>query len=382
LIRVAFLNSNSVMRSDKRRAFTINGRFLSQTVTGVQRYARQITAHLDDLLSKENSDFRFDAKIVVPPGAGADYRLSSILVEPTRYGRGPLWDQFVLPFHTEGILLNLCNQAPLIVSPQILCIHDVNTLLAPESYSRFFRLYYRQIQPLLARRATRVATVSQFSARMLAKYGFCAFDNIAVIPNGHEHIELWDAGRSAFASRDPHAKPYVFVLGSRARHKNVEMLYAIAQELEALGIEILVAGVGAGKFSDLGDRSVPPNVRHLGFVSDDDLAALYKHALCFAFPSLTEGFGVPALEAMALGCPVIASDIASLHEVCGNAALYADPKSPDQWLKCIQHLGGEPEAAGSLRQRGLVQAKLFSWAKSARAYLDMLGTIQRDAVSA
>lgn len=364
------------MVSDSLPALTINGRFLCQAITGVQRYARQIIAHLDEILTRDKSNTQFRAKIVVPPGADATYRLSSIAIESTGGGAGPLWDQCVLPFHAKGIVLSLCNQGPLLASRQILCIHDLNTLLAPESYSRAFRLSYRLIQPLLARRATRIVTVSQFSARMLVKHGFCAPGKITVIPNGHEHVHRWEPGRSAFALRETRPRPYVFVLGSRARHKNVEILYPIAQELDRLGIDILIAGAAANAFSDVGSQSVPPNVRQLGFVTDDDLAALYKHALCFAMPSLTEGFGVPALEAMALGCPVIASDIASLREVCGDAALYADPRSSDAWLNCIKRLCAQPAMADGMREKGLAQARQFSWAKSAHAYLDLLATVQ------
>ncbi len=110
----------------------------------------------------------------------------------------------------------------------------------------------------------------------------------------------------------------------------------------------------------------------LGFVTDDDLAALYRNALCFAFPSLTEGFGLPALEAMALGCPVIASNCASMPEVCGSAALYADPKSPRDWLDQIKRLHADQDLAASLRAEGCRQAARFSWTKSAQLYLNLI----------
>ena len=110
----------------------------------------------------------------------------------------------------------------------------------------------------------------------------------------------------------------------------------------------------------------------LGFVTDDDLAALYQNALCFAFPSLTEGFGLPALEAMALGCPVIASNCASMPEVCGSAALYADPKSPRAWLDQIKRLHADRDLAASLRAEGCRQATRFSWTKSAQLYLNLI----------
>jgi glycosyltransferase involved in cell wall biosynthesis len=96
-----------------------------------------------------------------------------------------------------------------------------------------------------------------------------------------------------------------------------------------------------------------------GFVTDDDLAAVYRKAFCFAFPSLTERFGPPALEAMALGCPVVDSNTAGLAEVCGDAALFADSKSPRGWQAEIERLHAEPDLARDLRAKGARQAGRF-----------------------
>ncbi|MCI0599711.1 MAG: glycosyltransferase family 4 protein [Beijerinckiaceae bacterium] len=207
---------------------------------------------------------------------------------------------------------------------------------------------------------------------MLNAFGICEPEKITVIPNGHEHVWRWQPSLFRYAARDADRRPFIFVLGSRARHKNVSILFTIAKELDALGLDIFVAGASGTSFSAPEEGPAPPNVRMLGYVTDDDLAALYQNALCFAFPSLTEGFGLPALEAMALGCPVIVSNAASLPEVCGDAALYADPASPRDWLSQIERLQEEPALAQLLRIKGFRQAKRFSWAKSAEAYLDLV----------
>lgn len=278
-------------------------------------------------------------------------------------------------------MLSLANIGPVITSNHIVCIHDANICLAPESYSPPFRLYYRTILPILAKRAVHVVTVSDFSARMLNEFGLCPLEKITVIPNGHEHVRRWRPDRSAYASTASHPRPYVFVLGSRAQHKNVKTLFSIAKELDALGLDLLAAGGTYIYFSPIEQEGVPSNVRMLGFVTDDDLAALYQNAFCFAFPSLTEGFGLPALEAMALGCPVIASNCASLPEVCGDAALYADPHSPSAWLDQIRRLLADPKLAATLRAEGPRQAKRFSWAQSAQLYLDLImSTLSRETV--
>ena len=355
-----------------RRCLTINGGFLGQRVTGVQRYGREIVAELDRLLQDDRLTSSLSAKIVAPAGSELGPPLRAIAFERTAARGGPLWHQFVLPFATRGVLLSLCNMGPLFASKHIVCIHDLNIVLAPESYSSAYRAYHRVMGPLLARRAAQVVTVSNFSARMLNDFGFRRLEQITVIPNGHEHVRRWQPSLSRHAAMDPNQRPFIFVLGSRARHKNVDILFSIAKEIDALGLNILVAGASGKVFSTLEMHSVPSNVRMLGFVTDDDLAALYQNALCFAFPSLTEGFGLPVLEALAFGCPVLASNAASLPEVCGDAALYADPKSPRDWLDQIKRLRAEPNLGQLLRAEGPRQAKRFSWAKSAQLYLDLI----------
>jgi len=351
-------------------ALTINGGYLTQRVTGVQRYAREIVAALDGLLRAEPG---LTARIVAPPGA-ADAE-GTLPVLRTRLGGRPLWHQCVLPFYTQGTLLSLCNMGSLAASRHIICIHDLNIILTPESYSTTYRTYHRAMLPLLVRRAARVTTVSAFSARMLSEHGFCPLEKISVIPNGHEHVLRWRPQLSVYAAPDAFARPFVFMLGSRARHKNVETIFAIAADLDALGLDLVVAGAKGKNFSSLNEANLPANVHLLGFVTDNDLAALYQCALCFAFPSLTEGFGLPALEALALGCPVVASNAASLPEVCGEAALYADPRRPQAWLAQIKRLQAEPDLVASLKAKGPAQAARFSWAESARKYLDLIKSL-------
>lgn len=352
---------------------TINGRYLSQRITGVQRYAREIVAELDGLLGVKQG--LSSAEIVVPPAAPAAAASASIGIVRTPIGGGPLWDQFVLPLYARGTLLSLSNMGPVFARHHIICIHDLNVILAPDSYSRVFRTYYRAVLPLLARRAARVVTVSSFSARMLSEHGVCAPEKISVIPDGHEHVRRWKPQLSAYAASGAHRRPFVFLLGSRARHKNIEILFSIAGDLDDLGVDIVVAGAEGHIYSALDKQDLPANLRVLGFVTDNDLAALYQSALCFVFPSLTEGFGLPALEALALGCPVIASDAASLPEVCGDAALYADPNSPQTWLAQISRLQSGTDLAQSLKVKGPAQAARFSWAESAQRYLDLIASL-------
>ena len=141
-----------------------------------------------------------------------------------------------------------------------------------------------------------------------------------VIYDGYEHVLEWKADRSALDGMDL-PRPFVLLVGSKSPHKNVAVIYSIAADLAVKGIHVLVAGgEDANVYARDHAGQLPPNVKYLGRVDDNDLAFLYQNALCLAFPSRTEGFGLPALEAMALGCPVVSSDAASLPEVCGEAA--------------------------------------------------------------
>lgn len=360
--------------------WAINGRFLSQPQTGVQRYAHQIFHALDTMLV-ENPELarRFKIELLMPEGAQPP-RLKAI--PPYKVGslRGHAWEQLVLPSYARGGLINLCNTGPLAKKRQIVCIHDLNTRAYPQSYSRAFRLLYRTLIPALVHRVAQVATVSHYSASEMRVHGFQPRNEIAVIPNGHEHTQAWvplhTPATRAVASRDT-----VVLLGSNAAHKNIRLILDLADRLRRYGFRIALAGSCDPKvFASQNEETLAPNVTMLGRVSDEALAALLQDSLCLAFPSFTEGFGLPPLEAMSVGCPVVSSDRASLPEVCGNAALYASPYDPDAWVNAFLRLRDEIGLRERMVEAGKVQARNFSWRASAKLYLERMAAI--DAVSA
>lgn len=226
---------------------------------------------------------------------------------------------------------------------------------------------------MLGDRVARVVTLSEFSHKTLAQLGIAPSNKIQVIGDGHEHVLRWNAERSTLHFPNP----YVLLVGSKAPHKNVAIIYSIANELAARGIEVVLVGGGDPNVYAQGGRvKTPPNIRYLGRVDDNDLAFLYRHALCLVFPSKTEGFGLPALEAMALGCPVISSDAASLPEVCGEAALYAPPSEGRAWLAAIEQIAAEPILRERLAGAGRKRAKAFSWRRGAEKYLELMLAVE------
>ena len=324
--------------------WSINGRYLTQPQTGVQRYAGEITRAIDAVLARDEIAARTTRwELLLPADCDAQPRFDAITVRRAPSGTGHFWEQAVLPAMARGGLLNLANLGPLAHGRQIVCMHDANVFLEPTSYSGSFRLAYKTIFPLLARRSRAITTVSAFSAAMLRDFGVTGARPAQVIANGHEHALRWNAAASPFAAPNRFARPYVFALGSRARHKQIDLLLGLAPALDALGIDLVLSGGCASIFAATGDSEAKaaPNVHTVGFVGDDDLAALFRGALCFAFPSRTEGFGLPLLEAMVHGAPIVSSDCASMPEVCGHAALYAPTDAPEVWLAQISRLAAD-----------------------------------------
>jgi glycosyltransferase involved in cell wall biosynthesis len=353
--------------------WAINGRFLTQRLTGVQRYAFEIATAMDQLISEPGGVAeRLEMQLIVPPKAKTRMALSSIETRGTRYGSGHIWDQFVLPFYAKAGVLSLGNFGPVLARNHIVCIHDANTFIEPESYSRPFRLAYRTLLPLIGRRASRVATVSQFSADMIVKFGICNRQKIFVAPNGHEHALRWNPSDVRTPLVGTLVRPYVMLLGSTAKHKNVEIILRQAGALDRAGIDIVVVGGGANIFSTKAEIIQHSNIHYAGYVEDSNLAALYLGAICLVFPSKTEGFGLPPLEAMTWDCPVICSKVASLEEVCGDAAMYVGADHSEGWRDAIIGLSGNAELRAAMVARGKKRVSLFSWKRSAQIYIDEL----------
>ncbi|MGY4622396.1 glycosyltransferase [Bradyrhizobium sp. USDA 4486] len=346
--------------------FGINGRFLTQPLTGVQRYAHNVSAAMNRALAR-----RGKAAAIIAPADAADPGFQSIPLLTAGPLAGHLWEQVVLPARWPDRLLNLCNTAPAIKSDQVVCIHDANVFVAPQSYRSLFRMTYRTLQPLLAKRAARIATVSAASARQIACHLPVRAADIAVLPNGHEHALAWEPRRAHIAPSSVPDGRFVLALGSRASHKNLQLVLKIAPELAAMNLSVIIAGGGADIYTPESLTSAQ-GVKLLGYVTDDDLAYLMERALCLLFPSWTEGFGLPIIEAMARGCPVISSNRASMAEVCGDAALLAAPDDPAEWVRQVRQLASSADRRTELVGRGRQRLRLFSWESTAAGYLELM----------
>ena len=316
-----------------------------------------------------------DIDLVAPREPAENLPLATIRVRTVPEFNKPrlpqFWVQAQLPRHVPGGLLSFCNLAPIAVTRQIVCIHDMHTRLMPESYGRGFRWAHRLVLPVLGRRAARITTVSQLSRSHLVQFGIAPHDRITVTYNGSDHAQRWDAARSMLDLRTQ--RPYVLCLGRRdQKYKNVELLIRLAPLLDPMGLDLWMAGDVDERFIVQHVPSRPRNLRLLGRIGDDDLKKALSGALCFLLPSRIEGFGLPAVEAMVAGCPVIASTSPCLPEVCGGAALYADPDDLDGWAGAIRRLRDNPALRSSLVEAGRARARGYSWRNIAETYLKLM----------
>ncbi|HEX5435620.1 MAG TPA: glycosyltransferase family 1 protein [Gemmatimonadaceae bacterium] len=350
----------------------LNGRFLTQGTTGVQRHAREVVRELDRLLSRIPTSADQPWMLLTPRGASMDFPLTNIQRRTVGRLTGHLWEQLELPRHAAaGILLGFANSGPIRHPRQVVTIHDAAVFAVPEAFSPRFGRWYRFLLPRLARRARLVLTVSEFSASELVQRAGVARTKLRVVPPGSEHLHLIEADRSILDRFSLIGQPFVLAVGSQSPHKNLARLMEAVGPLSDRGYRIVVAG-GVNPRIFGGMTMGPDAFTAVGYVTDGELRALYEAASCLVFPSLYEGFGHPPLEAMSLGCPVVASSAASIREVCGDAAVYCDPHQPEDIRRAILEVINAPERGAELRRRGAARAAMFSWKRTARQIFEMV----------
>jgi glycosyltransferase involved in cell wall biosynthesis len=350
----------------------INGRFLTQRITGVQRYAREILSELDTLLAEGGPGSDVEWKLVAPRGTPLP-RLECVTGVHRGWLSGHAWEQFDLPRITrDGLLVSFGSTGPCFKARQVITVHDASVYRVPEAFSWKFRAWHRLVVGQIVQRAPRTLAVSEFAAREAVTFFGARPHRIDVTAEGWQHLLRVPDDDSLLEDYGLAPQSYVLAVSSPTPNKNFSLVVDAMAKLRDLPIRFVVAGAVDSRVLVSEQTAADDHVTRVGYVSDGQLKSLYANALCFVFPSRYEGFGIPALEAMALGCPVTTSSIEAAREVCGDAAHYFDPTDAAALERILRGLFCSRHERAAMSERGLRRAAGFSWSTSARKSLETI----------
>lgn len=329
----------------------LNGRFTVHRVTGMQRYAIEVRKRL-----------RIPVRTIAPGS-----QMKGIA--------GHLWEQSVLPVRSANKMLwSPCNTGPIGFSNQVVTVHDIFPIDHPEWFTRQFAALYAFLLPQLTQRVRHIIAVSQYTKKRLMARFSLADEKITVIPQGvgdefsPRPPEVIEALRVTLGIPN---EPYVLSVGSLEPRKNLSTLLAAWPRVLRAHPEANLVVTGASGRSAVFKRAalsgVRTNVIFPGYVPDQDLPTLYSGAACFVYPSLEEGFGLPVLEALACGTPVVASNLSAIPEIAGPHSHLVDPRSTDEIAAAICRVldsSTSPQRHSPARQE---YAKQYSWDRCAAA---------------
>lgn len=338
----------------------VNGKFMAERMQGVVRYGRELMLALDGLVDEGTVTLAVPRDVREVP----DYK--NISVKVVGKHTGIAWEQIDLALymmrHRDAILINLCNTAPLLGPAGVTTIHDVMYKVNPQDYTSFrnrvSRCWHLLQYSVLARREKRILTVSNFSKGEIERCYPKAKGRIEVVPCAWQHVLRMprdDGWRKKFPFLVP--KEYFFTCATRAKNKNGKWIMEVAKR----NPDCVFAVAGGSYSKDDGD--VPENVFVLGFISDGELRSLIENCRAFLFPSFSEGFGLPPLEALALGAEVIAANRTSLPEILDNSVRYINPE--DYQIALNELLEKEVNNSQSILMR-------YSWIKAANKLLTII----------
>lgn len=346
----------------------INGRPFEYNFTGVTRYTYTVLSHLDKLLSKGE----YPGLQVILLASNLN-QYSSLLkfknIELRQIGthHGCIWEQSdLLSYTKKHFLLSLHSLGPCLKKEQILVMHDAKTSRKGSFDQGELRRYFHLVLNLiLAKRVTKIIAISDFARKDIETGYYVSPDKIEVIHSGIEQVDSMSKEQIDVTKRF-HLLPskYVFSVGG-GRTKNNVLTAKAVESLQDDDLDFVLAG---DVVSEVKDELQQYEHTHLvGRVSNEELAALYKSAFCYAFPSLSEGWGMPPLEAMEYGCPVIASQCDSIPEVCGDGALYLNnPHDPSEMANKINCLLHDMKLYNEMINKGYQNVRRFDWDTTTR----------------
>lgn len=344
------------------RKVVINGKFLSQNITGVQRYAREILFELDKI-----SDEDMEIILAVEKSSVNIPEYRSIKVQPTGRLKGNLWEQISLPLYVKkhnALCVSLCNMAPLL-TPHVVVLHDISFKVNKRFFSRQFTLWYNFVFNTIIHRIQKLITVSQFSRSEIAREYGIPPEEIVVTYNGWQHFDRVGYNESTLERNGLTPQGYCFAMSSLTPNKNFRWIAENARCNPGMTY-VVGGGINEKIFGDVFDFEVPKNMKFLGYVSDEEAKTLMRDCCLFLFPTFYEGFGIPPLEAICSGARVAVSDTDCMREIYSDNAVYIDPNKPD--VDIMKLIASSPKPDRSLMEK-------YSWAKSAEILHDTIKTL-------
>lgn len=353
---------------------------LDDRPTGVGVYTANVVNYLNGLFVGKK-DMRLTVFTPTRSFLGSDIltvKLPGIL-KSSKYGKYAaltrfLWNLMIYPLRARkfDLLLSTTTHGSLWLNNQIITIHDLISLHF-NNISAHQRFYFKYILPVMIRRARKVIAISESTKRDIVRFLDCPEEKIAVVYNGYDEARFFEDVQAAARVKEIFGiENYFLAVGPTYPHKNFERLIEAYSKFDKefrYSMPLVFCGGMRAYLSVLQrkvrEAGISENVFFLGYVGAEHMPDLYRGARALLFPSLHEGFGFPLLEAMACGCPVLASNLSSMPEVCGEAALYFDPFSVEDMEEKIRLFASQPEVSSGLKAKGLERVKMFSWERTA-----------------
>ena len=349
----------------------VNARFLNQRMTGVQRFAFEISKVLK---------VRFANRVeFVAPGCDRNKKLAAAL-DVKRIGKlkGQSWEQIELVRYLHGtydnkpLLLNLGSTSPYFYKNKITTLHDIAYTVNPRWFSWKFTLWYKFLIPQLLKTSRKVITVSKFSKDQISDYYGVPKSKIEVVYNA-----VSDIFKQSQSTSVDQTQPFFLTVCSLSPRKNLKRTLEAFELVRTTRPEVKLVVVGEQRLKpfakyDLKELLQAPNVVLKGYVSDQEIVNLYGKASAFIFTSLYEGFGIPPLEAAAMGCPSVVSNVTAMPEVLRDSVCYCDPVNVEDIALSMQKLLENPEYREDLIERGYQNLKRFDWELSADKVCQMV----------
>ncbi|PLX07995.1 MAG: glycosyltransferase family 1 protein [Marinilabiliales bacterium] len=330
-------------------------------MTGIQRFSDELCK---SLIKTGN-----EVIVLAPKKIRPEYKLDCKI---ERFGvfRGVLWEHLCLLFflikRKKPLLLNFGSPGPLFYKNRIVTIHDISFKHNPAWFAWYYSLYYRLITPIFAKRSKKIITVSEFSKSEIQKWLKIPDSKFIII-----HNVVSDSLLNAKDTENPvKNSKYFLTVSSLDPRKNLRSIFKAFEELKPENTELVLACGKSSMFNFKDD--VNSNIKSIGYVSDDELASLYKNATAFIYLSLYEGFGIPPLEAMSFGCPVILSDIPVFREIYDDAAIFVKPDDISAIKNVINSVLNDERLRNKLIRKGYEKAEEFSWDGESEVVVNVL----------